>query len=67
VKAKEIIVWGLPAGEQDPLKEAILSTQCHNQTDVERIRRVASADGWHSFRCQIIDGSKPDFVGTLNV
>jgi len=63
----EIILWGLPAGETDPIHQVILSTQCQSQADAERIKKQAAADGWHSFRIQVIDGSKPDFVGAINL
>jgi len=63
----EIILWGLPAGETDPIHQVILATNCRNQADIAKVKKVASADGWHSFRIQVIDGSKPDFVGAINL
>lgn len=56
--AREYILWGLPKGEHDHLHAAILYTQGRTPADVERVRRLAERDGWHSFRVQVIDLSR---------
>lgn len=57
--AKEYILWGQPKGKSDPLYAQVLSTQAKSMQDVEKVKKVASRDGWHSFRVQILDLSEP--------
>ena len=58
----ELVLWALPRGQTDALHEVILSTQCRTDSDVDRIKALATADGFHSFRVQVIDGTVPDFA-----
>lgn len=60
---KEFILWGLPKGETDPLHQQILYTQGKSMSDVERVKGLASKEGWHSFKVQIIDLSQPFDAG----
>lgn len=61
---EEIVIWGKPAGSNDPLDERVLSTQCKTVVDIEKIKEIASKDGWHSFRVVKMDMTKkPDFLG----
>lgn len=57
-EAKEYVLWGLPKGETDALHSTILYTQGKTPADVERIKKLAARDGWHSFRVQVLDLSK---------
>ncbi len=56
---KEYILWGIPRGQTDHLHAQVLYTQGKTIADVERIKKLAKADGWHSFRVQVLDTSKP--------
>ena len=56
---KEYVLWGLPKGETDRLHEKVLYTQAKTPAQMEAAKRRAAADGWHSFRVQILDLSKP--------
>jgi hypothetical protein len=59
---KEIVIWGLPAGETDRLHESVLSTQCKTEADIENLKARAAKDGWHSFRVTEFDPTlPPDF------
>lgn len=59
----ELTVWAKPAGQTDALHEQIMSTQCKTLADVERIKKIAGKDGWHSFRVVKLDlNAKPDFA-----
>jgi hypothetical protein len=58
-KNPEYVLWGLPKGQTDALYQKILYTQGKTMADVERVKGMASRDGWHSFRVQTIDTSKP--------
>ena len=57
-----IAVWGLPKGGAERWQETLLAETCRNASDVEKVKRAAAADGWHSFRVTEIDLSvAPDF------
>ena len=58
-EAKEYVLWGLPKGESDALHAQILYTQGKTPADVERVKKLAARDGWHSFRVQVLDVGKP--------
>lgn len=63
---REYVLWGIPKGSTDPIDEKVLFTQAKTPLDIERVKRKASADGWHSFRVQILDlDVPPDFSGTV--
>lgn len=63
---KEILVYALAAGETERYMETLLSTQCKNEADIEKIKARAGADGFHSFRVTgFIVGTVPNFAGTL--
>lgn len=62
----EYVLWGLPKGYTDRIDEKILSTMGRTLAEVEAIKVRAAADGYHSFRVQVLDlDEKPDFVKTL--
>jgi hypothetical protein len=56
---KEYVLWGVPEGETDQLHAKVLSTQAKTPSEMDEIKRRASAAGWHSFRVQILDPDKP--------
>jgi hypothetical protein len=63
--AIEYVLWGLPKGSNDTLDEKVL-TSTVDKARVEKIKGLAAADGWHSFRIQRLDLSKPpDFTKTI--
>jgi len=59
----EYVLWGLPKGATDALHQKILYTQGKTMADVERVKRAASLDGWHTFRVQTLDLSQPFNAG----
>ena len=60
---REWVLWGLPRGKRDRIHERILYTQAKSEADVERVKALAAKDGWHSFRVQVLDLSKPFDAG----
>lgn len=52
---KEYVLWGIPKGETDALHAQVLYTQGKTPADVERVKRLAAREGWHSFRVQVLD------------
>ena len=63
---KQILIYGLPAGETERYMESLLAESCKTEEDIEKVKAAASKDGWHSFRVTTWDGSPPDFAGTVN-
>lgn len=61
---KEYALWALPKGETDRLHEQVL-TSTTSSARVEQVKELAGRDGWHGFRVQVLDGTVPDFAGTL--
>ena len=55
----EYVLWGLPRGSTDPLDARVLLSNGRTLQDVETVKRVSSLDGWHSFRIQTLNLSKP--------
>lgn len=55
----EYVLWGTPRGETDALHAKVLYTQGKTMDDVRRVQALAARDGWHSFRVQTLDVSKP--------
>ena len=62
-EAREWVLWGLPRGKRDRIHERILYTQAKSEADLERVKALAAKDGWHSFRVQTLDLSKPFNAG----
>jgi hypothetical protein len=56
---KEYVLWGIPKGKTSAIDEQVLSTQAKTPAQMDAIKKRAAADGWHSFRVQILDLSKP--------
>lgn len=63
----QILVYGRAADSTEEWQEELLSTQCQTAADVERIKALASQDGFHSFRVTAWDGRPPNFGQTINV
>lgn len=61
-----LIVWGKPRGETDPLSETLLAETCRTERDVQRVIAAASGDGWHSFRVTTYSGEAPDFTNIFS-
>jgi len=58
LETKEYVLWGIPKGQTDALHSTILYTQGKTPAEVEKIKKIAARDGWHSFRVQVLDLSK---------
>lgn len=59
---KEILVYGIPAGETERYTESLLATKCKDAADVAKVKEAAGRDGFHSFRVAEFDTeAKPDF------
>ena len=61
MKNQSYILWALPKGKTDRLDEKPLTSMSLTQQQVEKVKAMASKDGWHSFRVQVDDNKIPDF------
>lgn len=67
---REFVVWGIAPGESE---ERILFTRTPNGkpiasiADAERLRLIARDRGATDVRVQCIDGTPPNFVGTVRI
>lgn len=63
---KEYLLYGLHKDEsRDYMETLLLVTKDKNQID--RVIKIASVDGWHSFRTATYNGEAPNFTNTLNI
>jgi hypothetical protein len=66
----EIIIYGLPKGETRDYMEDILAnfeSSANDQANIEKVKAVASAQGFHSFRVATFNWEKPDFAKAARV
>jgi hypothetical protein len=56
---KEYVLWALPKGETDRLEERPIAEGITTPQQMDDAKRKAAAQGWHGFRVQILDMSKP--------
>lgn len=66
----EYVLWGLPQGSTDHIDARVLATDNRPlayAARFEQIKELAARDGWHTFRVQAIDGTLPDFAGTVQI
>lgn len=62
----EYIIYGLAKGEtRDYMSTLLLATT--DPANIEKVKQLAGAEGWHSFRVATYNGEAPDFIKTLNV
>jgi hypothetical protein len=62
----EYIIYGLAQGEtREYMKTLLLATT--DPANIEKVKELASQEGWHSFRVSTFNGEAPDFTKTLNV
>ena len=64
---KEILIYGLPNGENRAYYEELLSVKCKTQDDIEAVKTAASAAGYHSFRVAYYNGEKPNFEKAISI
>lgn len=63
----EILVYGLERGETRDYMETLLASNCKTQSDIDKIKTVAAAHGFHSFRVATYNGEAPNFAKAVNV
>jgi len=64
---KLYLLYGLENGENRPYMETLLLSCGKSMEDVNKVKCLASKDGFHSFRVAThIDGEMPDFTKAIN-
>jgi hypothetical protein len=63
----ETLIYGLAPNETRDYMESLLSTNCKNEDDIQKIISAASNAGYHSFRITTYNGEAPNFANTLNI
>jgi hypothetical protein len=63
----ETLIYGLAPNETRDYMESLLSTNCKNENDVQKVILAAKAAGYHSFRIASYNGEAPNFANTLNI
>jgi len=63
----EILIYGLEKDETRDYMESLLATNCKTQSDIEKVKAVASAAGFHSFRVTTYNGEAPNFAKAVTV
>ena len=62
----EHLLYGLPKGETERYTEVLLLSDASDPQRVEKVKALATKDGFHSFRIAAVDLSQPpDFTKVL--
>lgn len=56
----EYIVYGLAKDDTERYMEELLLVTT-DKANIDKVRKLASAEGWHSFRVATYNGAPPDF------
>jgi hypothetical protein len=62
----ETLIYGLEKNETQRYMETLLSTNTKTQDDIDRVIKVATEHGFHSFRIATYNGEAPNFINTIN-
>ena len=64
----EILIYGLPKGENRLYMEELLSTKCKTQADIDHvITLLTNQEGYHSFRIANFNWEMPNFANTVQI
>ena len=64
---KETILYGIPKGATERYEEVLLLTNATPET-IEKVKVLASRDGFHSFRVAVVDlSTPPDFARSVKI
>jgi hypothetical protein len=61
----EYALWGLPEGKTDKFHEVLLLSRVNDRSKIDMVKKMASEDGYHSFRVQSLDIEKDWDWGTF--
>ena len=62
----EYVMWGIPKGSTERYDEVVLLSDASDAARVEKVKQLATQDGFHSFRIAGINMTEiPDFAKTI--
>jgi hypothetical protein len=64
---KELLLYGLEQGETRDYMETLLLSGAKTMAEIERVIKLATDAGFHSFRVATYSGEKPNFSKAVNV
>ena len=64
---KEFLLYGLKQGETRDYMETLFLSGAKTMADIERVIKLATDAGFHSFRVATYNGEKPNFAKAVNV
>ena len=63
---KELLLYGLEQGETREYMETLLLSGAKTMAEIERVIKLATNAGFHSFRVATYSGEAPNFAKTIN-
>jgi hypothetical protein len=64
---KELLLYGLEQGESRDYMETLLLSGAKTMAEIERVIKLATEAGFHSFRVATYNGEAPNFAKAVNV
>jgi len=64
---RELLLYGLEQGETREYMETLLLSGAKTMAEIERVIKLATDAGFHSFRVATYSGEAPNFAKTINV
>lgn len=64
---KEFLLYGLEQGETRDYMETLLLSGAKSMAEIERVIKLSTDCGFHSFRISSYNGEKPNFAKAVNV
>jgi len=64
---KELLLYGLEKGESRDYMETLLLSGAKTMAEIERVIKLATDAGFHSFRVATYNGEAPNFSKAVNV
>jgi hypothetical protein len=61
---KEFLLYGIAKNQTERYTEELLLVTT-NKTNIDKVKELASAEGWHSFREASYNGEAPNFRRAL--
>jgi len=64
---RELLLYGLEKGESRDYMETLLLSGAKTMAGIERVTKLATEAGFHSFRVGSYNGEAPNFAKAVNV
>ena len=64
---REFLLYGLEQGETREYMETLLLSGAKTMAEIERVIKLATDAGFHSFRVATYNGEAPNFAKAVNI